>query len=65
MHLRELFAVDPDRAERLTGEAAGLFLDYSKNRVTDETLRLLVALAGAGAASPSGATRCSPASGST
>ena len=44
-HLRELFAADPARAERLTGEAAGLFLDYSKNRVTDETLRLLVALA--------------------
>ena len=45
MHLRDLFAADPGRAERLTGEAAGLFLDYSKNRVTDETLRLLVALA--------------------
>src|SRR6476619_4867041 len=45
MHLRDLFATDPGRAERLTGEAAGLFLDYSKNRVTDETLRLLVALA--------------------
>ena len=45
VHLRELFAADPDRAERMTGEAAGLFLDYSKNRVTDETLRLLVALA--------------------
>jgi glucose-6-phosphate isomerase len=45
VHLRELFASDPGRAERMTGEAAGLFLDYSKNRVTDETLRLLVALA--------------------
>src|SRR3954447_22445144 len=44
-HLRYLFATDPGRAERLTGEAAGLFLDYSKNRVTDETLRRLVALA--------------------
>src|SRR6187397_202494 len=44
-HLRDLFAADPDRAERLTGEAAGLFLDYSKNRVTDGTLRLLVDLA--------------------
>ena len=44
-HLRELFAADPDRGERLTAEAAGLYLDYSKNRVTDETLRLLVALA--------------------
>ena len=45
VHLRELFTSDPGRAERMTGEAAGLFLDYSKNRVTDETLWLLVALA--------------------
>jgi glucose-6-phosphate isomerase len=44
-HLRELFAADPGRGERLTAEAAGLFWDYSKNRVTDETLALLVALA--------------------
>jgi glucose-6-phosphate isomerase len=44
-HLRELFAADPGRGERLTAEAAGLYLDYSKNRVTDETLRLLVELA--------------------
>ena len=44
-HLRELFASDPDRAERFTADAAGLFLDYSKHRITDETLRLLVALA--------------------
>ncbi len=44
-HLRELFAEDPDRGERLTAQACGLYLDYSKNRVTDETLRLLVALA--------------------
>jgi glucose-6-phosphate isomerase len=44
-HLRELFAQDPGRGERLTAQAAGLYLDYSKNRVTDETLRLLVALA--------------------
>ena len=43
--LRELFAADPGRGERLTAEAAGLYLDYSKNRVTDETMRLLVALA--------------------
>jgi glucose-6-phosphate isomerase len=43
--LRQLFAADPDRGERLCAEGAGLFLDYSKNRVTDETLRLLVALA--------------------
>jgi len=45
-HLRDLFAGDPGRGERLTAEAAGLYLDYSKNRVTDETMRLLVALAG-------------------
>jgi len=44
-HLRELFASDPARADRFTAEAAGLFLDYSKNRITDETVRLLVALA--------------------
>ena len=44
-HLRELFAADPGRGTRLTAEAAGLFLDYSKNRITDETLALLVALA--------------------
>jgi glucose-6-phosphate isomerase len=44
-HLRELFAADPGRGERLTAEAAGLFLDYSKNRVTDETMRLLLELA--------------------
>ena len=44
-HLRDLFASDPGRGERLTAEAAGLYLDYSKNRVTDETMRLLVALA--------------------
>ena len=45
LHLRELFARDPGRGERLTAEGAGLFLDYSKQRVTDETLRLLAALA--------------------
>ena len=44
-HLRELFADDPARGERLTAEAVGLFLDYSKHRVTDETLKLLVQLA--------------------
>ncbi len=44
-HLRELFAEDPSRGERMTAEAEGLFLDYSKNRVTDETLKLLVQLA--------------------
>jgi glucose-6-phosphate isomerase len=46
MHLRELFAEDPERGERMTAEAVGIYLDYSKNRVTDETLRLLVELAG-------------------
>jgi len=45
VHLRQLFADDPGRGERLTAEASGLYLDYSKNRVTDETLRLLVQLA--------------------
>src|SRR6266481_7474920 len=44
-HLRDLFAADPGRGERLVAEAAGLYLDYSKNRVTDETMRLLVELA--------------------
>jgi glucose-6-phosphate isomerase len=44
-HLRNLFADDPTRGERMTAEAAGVFLDYSKNRVDDETLRLLVELA--------------------
>jgi len=44
-HLRTLFAADPKRGQRLTLEAAGLFLDYSKNRVTDRTLKLLVQLA--------------------
>jgi glucose-6-phosphate isomerase len=43
-HLRELFDADPRRGERLCAEAAGLYLDYSKNRVTDETMRLLVQL---------------------
>ena len=45
LHLRELFAADPQRGERLVAEAAGLYLDYSKNRLTDETIRLLVNLA--------------------
>ena len=44
-HLRDLFAGDPGRGERLTAEAAGIYLDYSKNRITDETMRLLVELA--------------------
>jgi glucose-6-phosphate isomerase len=45
LHLRDLFAADADRGERLTMEAAGIFLDYSKNRITDETLALLFELA--------------------
>ncbi len=45
VHLRDLFASDAKRGERLVVEAEGLYLDYSKNRVTDETLRLLVQLA--------------------
>jgi glucose-6-phosphate isomerase len=44
-HLRDLFTADAKRGERLTAEAVGLFLDYSKNRITDETLGLLVKLA--------------------
>ena len=45
LHLRQLFANDSTRGERFTAEAAGIYLDYSKNRITDETLRLLVRLA--------------------
>jgi glucose-6-phosphate isomerase len=45
LHLRKLFADDPKRGELMTAEAAGLYLDYSKNRITDETLGLLVQLA--------------------
>jgi glucose-6-phosphate isomerase len=44
-HLRDLFAADPGRGERLTAEAEGVYLDYSKNRVTDETMALLIELA--------------------
>jgi glucose-6-phosphate isomerase len=45
VHLRQLFADDATRGERLTAEGAGLFLDYSKNRITDQTLKLLTELA--------------------
>jgi glucose-6-phosphate isomerase len=45
LHLRKLFADDPGRGERMTLEAAGIYLDYSKNRITDETLKLLIQLA--------------------
>ena len=44
-HLRDLFAADPGRGERLAAEAEGVYLDYSKNRVTDETMALLIELA--------------------
>ncbi len=44
-HLRDLFAADPTRGQRLTAEAAGLYLDYSKHRITDDTITLLTALA--------------------
>ena len=45
LHLRQLFADDPTRGEHLAVEAVGLYLDYSKNRITDETVRLLIQLA--------------------
>ena len=45
LHLRTLFAETPDRGERFTAEAVGIYLDYSKNRISDETMRLLLALA--------------------
>ena len=45
VHLRQMFADDPDRGQRLTAESLGIYLDYSKNRITDETLKLLVKLA--------------------
>src|SRR5579862_5983301 len=45
LHLRRLFADDPGRGERMTAEAVGIHLDYSKNRITDETLKLLLQLA--------------------
>src|SRR5579862_2021850 len=45
LHLRDLFAADGERGRRLTAEAVGLYLDYSKNRITDETIQLLIQLA--------------------
>jgi glucose-6-phosphate isomerase len=45
LHLRQLFAVEPERGKRLTAEAAGIYLDYSKNRITNQTIELLVLLA--------------------
>jgi glucose-6-phosphate isomerase len=45
LHLRQLFAKDPKRGERMSAEATGLYLDYSKNRITNQTLKLLIQLA--------------------
>ncbi|HEX4751018.1 MAG TPA: glucose-6-phosphate isomerase [Bryobacteraceae bacterium] len=45
LHLRQLFAADPERGKRMTAEAAGIYLDYSKNRITDQTIKLLLQLA--------------------
>src|SRR5271166_2487709 len=45
LHLRKLFAEDATRGERMTADAVGIYLDYSKNRITDETLKLLMQLA--------------------
>ena len=56
LHLRQLFADDPKRGERLTAEAVGLYLDYSKNRIADETLKLLIHLAEE--SSTAGTNRC-------
>ena len=64
IHLRTLFTEDGGRGERLTAEGAGLFLDFSKNRITDETIRLLAALAREQGIE-SGGTRCSAARRST
>ena len=64
IHLRQLFAEDRGRGERLTVEAAGIHLDYSKNRITDETLELLLRLAG-NLGCGSGSTPCSVATKST
>ena len=64
-HLRELFAQDPARGERLTAEGAGLYLDYSKNRVTDETLGAAASRWPSSRGWRSASRRCSAASGST
>ena len=65
MHLRALFADDPRRGERLTAEGAGLYLDYSKHRITDETLRLLLRAGRGGRICAGGSTPCSAATRST
>ena len=64
-HLRELFAEDPARSERLSAEAVGIYLDYSKNRITDETIRLLLQLAEESRSCRVAAMPCSAASTST
>ena len=64
VHLRELFAADPDRFARFSLRAGDLLLDYSKNRVTEETIRLLLDLAREGELEV-GARACSQATGST
>jgi len=64
LHLRKLFADDPGRGEHMTAEAAGIYLDYSKNRITAETLRLLLDLAGQPTCAP-GSMLCSAAKRST
>ena len=63
-HLRDLFADDATRGQTMTLEVDGVYLDYSKNRVTGETIRLLVALAERAGCGP-GSTPCSPARRST
>ena len=65
LHLRDLFGADPKRGERITAEAAGLFLDYSKNRITDETLKLLAATGRRNPACASASRPCSAATRST
>ena len=65
LHLRKLFADDPNRGERMTAEAVGIYLDYSKNRITDETLKLLLATRPRNPACASGSTPCSAARRST
>ena len=64
-HLRDLFAEDPARGQRFTAEAGGLFLDYSKNRITDETLRLLVSPRRTNPACATASKPCSAATRST
>ncbi len=64
-HLRDLFAQDPARGERLSAEAAGLYLDYSKNRVTAETVANCSCGWRRPAACAAGSTRCSAATRST